>query len=96
MAINPFAPGLDWDVRPAQPGLLRRIHLDVSLLMGLLALCGFGLAVLYSASGQDLDTVERQLIRLGIAFGLMAGIAQIAPARLRRWSPGSMGSGFSC
>ncbi|MBK1724215.1 rod shape-determining protein RodA [Thiocystis violacea] len=86
MAINPFSSRMDWDVRPAEPGLLRRLHIDVPLLMGLLALCGFGLMVLYSASDQDPQTVERQLLRLGIAFGFMLLIAQIPPASLRRWS----------
>ncbi|MBK1716225.1 rod shape-determining protein RodA [Thiocystis violacea] len=88
MGISPFSSRLDWDVRTAAPGLLKRMHVDVPLLMGLLALCGFGLMVLYSAGDQDIQVVERQLIRLGIAFGLMLAIAQIPPASLRRWSFG--------
>lgn len=55
--------------------------------MGLLALCAFGLVVLYSASNQDLGSVKRQLVRLGLALGLMLALAQVHPARLRTWSP---------
>jgi rod shape determining protein RodA len=70
-----------------RPGLLQRIHLDGPLLVGLLALCGFGLMVLFSASDQDSGVVERQLVRLGIAFAFMIAVAQVSPARLRSWSP---------
>ncbi len=69
-----------------QRGLLRRIHLDALLLVALLALCGFGLLVVYSAGDQDIIIVERQLTRLILAFGLMAAVAQVPPHLLRRWS----------
>ena len=73
---------------PARPrGLLARLHLDLPLLTGLLLLCGFGLVVLYSASGENLLQVERQLMRLGIAFAVLFALAQIHPHTLRRWSP---------
>ena len=68
-------------------GLLARIHLDLPLLTGLLLLCGYGLVVLYSATGQDLHQVEKQALRLLIAFGAMFFLAQIPPQTLRRWSP---------
>jgi rod shape determining protein RodA len=71
---------------PSETRLVRRLHIDVPLVMGLLLLCGFGLAVLYSASGQDLASVERQLVRLGLALVLMFAVAQVPPARLERWS----------
>ncbi|MEJ2212496.1 MAG: rod shape-determining protein RodA [Gammaproteobacteria bacterium] len=81
----------DKDLTPSGPvkpqGKLDFIHLDLPLLVGLLLLCGFGLIVLYSASGQDLGQVQRQLARLGFAFGIMVAVAQIHPATLKRWSP---------
>lgn len=95
MATSPFWTHLDWEVKPAEPGWLRRIHIDVPLLLGLLVLCGFGLMVLYSASDQDIGTVKRQLVRLGIAFGFMLAIAQVPPASLRRWSLGIYGAGVA-
>jgi rod shape determining protein RodA len=73
---------------PARPrGLLSRLHLDLPLLTGLLTLCGFGLVVLYSASGQDLAQVERQAMRLALAFGVLFALSQVHPQTLRRWSP---------
>ncbi len=68
-------------------GLLADLHLDLPLLTGLILLCGYGLVVLYSASDQDAAQIERQLIRLGLAFVMAFVAAQIPPAQLRRWSP---------
>ena len=74
--------------QPARPtGLLSSLHLDLPLLTGLLLLAGVGLVILYSAGDQDMGLVQRQALRLGLAFGAMALIAQIHPADLRRWSP---------
>lgn len=67
-------------------GLLARLHLDLPLLIGLLALCAYGLLVLASATDQDPDKLDRQLIRLGIAFAVMVVVAQVPPMRLRQWS----------
>lgn len=79
------------DLTPSNPnsrqGMLAHIHLDLPLLLGLLLLCGFGLMVLYSASGEDLGQIKRQLIRFGLAFFVMLVMAQIRPAALQRWSP---------
>jgi rod shape determining protein RodA len=82
---------LDLELTPSDPnrrlGPLAHLHLDLPLLAGLLLLSAFGLVVLYSASGQNMAQVDRQLIRLAIAFGVMIGIAQVPPAQLFRWSP---------
>ena len=79
------------DLTPTNPnrrqGLLAVFHIDLPLLVGLLLLCGFGLIVLYSASGENLAQVERQAARLLIAFLVMLAIAQVSPSTLRRWSP---------
>ena len=86
MPINLRQSSFDAEMRSNDSGLLRRLHLDAPLLVGLLALCGFGLVVLYSASDQDPMTVERQLLRLGLAFGLMCALAQMPPTTLQRLS----------
>jgi len=62
-------------------------HLDAIMLLLLLALAGYGLFVFYSASGQSMAAVERQLVRYGVAFGLMLAIACTPPRLFRRWAP---------
>lgn len=64
-----------------------RLHLDLPLLTGVLALAGVAMVILYSAGGQKLDVVLRQASRLGLALGVMVLIAQIHPRHLRAWSP---------
>jgi len=72
----------------------RGLHMDWPLLGGLLILAALGLAVLYSAGGQNIDMIYRQLVRLGIAFGVMMVIAQIAPHHMERWAPWLFGAGL--
>jgi len=50
-------------------------------------LCGFGLFVLYSASGQDIGYVTRQAVRMGAGFAVMIVLAQLTPRFLSRWAP---------
>ncbi|MDJ0806578.1 MAG: rod shape-determining protein RodA [Gammaproteobacteria bacterium] len=68
-------------------GLLASLHLDLPLLTGLLLLAGVGLLILYSAGDQNMELIQRQSVRLGLAFCAMAVLAQIHPDNLRRWSP---------
>lgn len=72
---------------------VRGFHMDWPLLFGLCALSVVGLSILYSASGQNMDVVTRQLIRLGIAFSAMFVLAQIPPHHLERWAPWLFGGG---
>jgi len=78
-----------------QAGLLARVHLDLPLLIALLLLCGYGLLILFSAIGQDLHRLDRQLIRFGIASVVMVTVAQIPPWTLRRWSLPLFGMGLA-
>ena len=64
-----------------------RLHIDLPLLLLVLLICAFGLLILYSATGESVAQVERQGIRLGLAFLLMIGVAQLPPTALRQWSP---------
>lgn len=66
---------------------LRRVHIDGPLLGGVLLLCGFGLVVLYSALGENMDVWLRQCVRLGIALVALLVAAQIPPDVMRRWAP---------
>lgn len=81
-------------VGEAEPnGLAWRLHIDLPLLSALILLCGFGLVVLYSAADQDMAAVERQLVRLAVAFAFMLAIAQVPPGELQRWTPALYGGG---
>jgi rod shape determining protein RodA len=70
----------------ARHSRLALFHIDGPLLLGLLTLITFGLFILYSASGQDINMMEGQLIRLGVALAVMIAVAQIKPQTIRRWS----------
>lgn len=79
---------------PETRSLARRLHVDVPLLVGLLMLSGVGLVVLYSAGGQDMDLIWRQLLRLALAFGVMFAVAQVSPDTIENWSPWLFGIGL--
>ncbi len=69
------------------PGWLGWPRFDWPLLAGLLILSVAGLFVLYSASGENMDTVYRQGVRLAIGFGALIALSQVPPYVLRRWTP---------
>jgi len=71
----------------SQRGWQYRLHIDAPLLFSLVGLSAFGLIVLYSAGGENIELVERQLLRLGIAFGTMIAVAQVSPGVLQRLTP---------
>ena len=73
--------------------IARSLHIDLTLLVGLLMLAALGLVILYSASNQDINIIYRQLTRLGVAFGIMFIIAQIPPQQLKFWTPWLFGIG---
>lgn len=70
-----------------RPSLSERLHIDIPLLGILLLLSAYGLVVLYSASGRELEQVLRQGAFLGLGFLAMFGMAQISVQTLRRWTP---------
>ena len=65
---------------------LQDLHLDPLLLFALLAVLAFGLIVLYSAAHGDTDVLGNQLVRIGIAGGVMLVAAQLQPHFYRRWA----------
>ena len=74
--------------------LLLRFHIDLPLLLALMALAGTGLFVLYSAGDQSMELVTRQGIRLLIAFTVMLAVAQLSPDSIEHWSPWLFGIGL--
>ncbi|PCJ49557.1 MAG: rod shape-determining protein RodA [Gammaproteobacteria bacterium] len=70
----------------ARHSALWRLHIDLPLLLGLLVLIAIGLVVLYSASGENIQLIHRQVIRLALAIAVMFFIAQIPPRVLKAWA----------
>lgn len=56
------------------------------LLSGLLVLMVVGLITIYSAGGQDIGLIQRQLTRLALALGVMLVVAQIPPMAYQKLS----------
>ncbi len=67
--------------------LAERFHIDFFLLMLLLVLTAIGLTVLYSASGHNLLSVEKQGTFFIIAYVTMFIVAQIPVDFIRRMAP---------
>ncbi len=82
-----------WSGSASSRWFAARLHLDWPLTLGLLLLSITGLFVLYSASGQDIESIERQGVRLGLAFAAMIFVAQINPYQFQRWAPWIFGVG---
>ena len=66
--------------------LSNRVHIDFILTALIFSLCSFGIIILYSASGQNIDLVYSQIAKLFIALLCMILVAQIPPANLNRLS----------
>ena len=69
------------------PTAAMRFHIDVPLMLLLMALTVYGLFVLYSASGQNMGAVVRQGRFFIIAYVAMIVAAQFSLARYARWAP---------
>ena len=74
--------------------LLYRFHIDLPLWIGIMLLAAMGMVVLYSAGNQSLELLNRQFVRLFIAFIVMIAVAQIHPNTLKRWAPWIFGLGL--
>ena len=73
---------------------LRVIHLDASLLFGLLSLLGVGLMILFSAGNQEVALLVRQLIRIGTAFFGLVILANIHHDRMKDMAYWIYGAGL--
>jgi len=74
-------------LRSVLPGWVKWPQLDFPLLIALMLLMGFGLVVLYSASGQEMPVVYRQATRLAIGLFVMLVLSQVPPYIFRLWTP---------
>ena len=66
--------------------LLRKLHIDIPLFIGLSLICMLSFLVLYSAGGQETAILMRQAARMGVAFVFMALLAHVNPSQFQRHS----------
>jgi rod shape determining protein RodA len=69
------------------PGWIGLPRLDIVLLVLVLLVVAIGMAMVYSASGEDLDFVRRQAARVGVGLVAMLVLSQVPPHILRAWTP---------
>ena len=74
--------------------LFNRLHIDFPLWVGIMLLSALGMVVLYSAGDKNIDLINRQFVRLFIAFIVMLAVAQINPRTLKFWAPWMYGIGL--
>jgi rod shape determining protein RodA len=67
--------------------LLRSLRLDGVLLVLIGVLLALGLVVLFSATGESVEALERQMIRIAIGLVALLAVARIPVSTLRAWSP---------
>lgn len=84
-----------WGDRRGSRVFVRGLHLDLPLLGALVLLALIGLAILYSASGQDSELMMRQVLRLVLAFTVMFVLAQVPPHHIELWAPWVFGAGIA-
>jgi rod shape determining protein RodA len=77
----PRTPELGWDV------WLARAHVDLWLMVLLLALGSLGLCVLYSASGHSSEMLVSQAQRFVLGLAVMVAFAQVPPEVYRAVAP---------
>jgi rod shape determining protein RodA len=70
-----------------RPSAVSRFHIDIPLLLLLLALTAYGLIVLYSGSGKDMGAVIRQGRYFLLAYFIMFIVAQLSMGQIMRWAP---------
>lgn len=63
-----------------------KLHLDIITLVLLVLLAAIGLTVLYSAAGDQLGYVKRQLVFLLVGFAIMVVVAQFPLRFWERWT----------
>lgn len=66
--------------------LLKKLHIDIPLFVGLLLVCSLSFLILYSAGEQNTGILSRQATRIGVAFVLMIILAHINPHQFHRHS----------
>jgi rod shape determining protein RodA len=82
-----FIRSMPGHTRVSQMTWLHRIHIDPILLFLLATVATYGLMVLYSAVNGDEVLFNAQIVRLSLAFAVLAVGAQLPPRLYVRWAP---------
>ncbi|WP_439239834.1 rod shape-determining protein RodA [Lonepinella sp. BR2474] len=69
------------------PNLWGKLHLDFWLLIGLIVISGYGLLVLYSASGGSENMFRSRVIQVILGFAVMFIMAQLPPRFYQQIAP---------
>ena len=67
--------------------LWRRLHIDLWLFIGLVVITGYGMLVLYSASGANEAMFHNRIVQVGLGFAVMLLMAQFPPKFYQRIAP---------
>ncbi|MBK5072400.1 peptidoglycan glycosyltransferase MrdB [Budviciaceae bacterium CWB-B4] len=70
-----------------KPTIWTKIHIDPIMTFFLLVLLAYSFFVLWSASGQDPEMMERKISQTILGFGVMLVMAQIPPRVYENWAP---------
>ncbi|MDT9587411.1 MAG: peptidoglycan glycosyltransferase MrdB [Candidatus Arsenophonus melophagi] len=64
----------------------KKLHIDIPMLLIIVALTIYSIMLMWSASGQDIDMMQRKLIQIVIGFIVMLIMAQISPRTYENFS----------
>lgn len=65
----------------------QKLHIDLPLFAGIMALILFGILILYSATNRNFSSISHQLMSFTVACGIMLILAQIPPHKYRILAP---------
>ncbi|MGP1931909.1 MAG: FtsW/RodA/SpoVE family cell cycle protein, partial [Arsenophonus sp. ET-DL12-MAG3] len=66
---------------------LIRLHIDIPILLILLTLTIYGIMIMWSASGQNIEMMQRKLMQITIGYIIMIIMAQISPRIYENLAP---------
>ncbi len=70
-----------------QGSLWHKMHIDITMLVIVLALLVYSAFVIWSASGQDVGMMERKLAQIAGGLVVMLVLAQVPPRVYESWAP---------
>lgn len=72
---------------PQKRSIWAKMHIDLPFLLCILAVLAYSAFVMWSASGQDIDMMERKVGQIFMGLTIMLVMAQIPPRVYESWAP---------